>query len=102
MTPAYLIVLDRPTKEQRNAVHKCVKGNAQTGWWHRFENVWMAQGLSAQEWVGLIEPLIEEGRTSVMVFRLPHDPEVGYYGENPDVRLKWIEKRLRASGETAT
>ena len=90
---ANVILVDRATADQLNAVHEIVKTHA-SGWWHHFTSVWIVGGeKTATQWRNLISPVITEGAANVLVLELP-PPEAdrlwAFYGKKPEERSKWL------------
>lgn len=117
LTQPCIILVDRVNAAEREAVHEIVRTHAR-GWWHRFPDVWIAGGHPPKYWKKLIKPVIPYGSSSVLVLRLPDEPEendIGYFGIDGEQRLEWLYRNLRdrpmprsltdalpAAGETAS
>ena len=91
-----VIILDRASTEQRNAVHELIKVNSR-GWWHRFIDVWIASGKTVEEWRDLIAPAISNP-ASVLVIKFP-EKEPGNTrwassGPNSSETFAWFRKNL--------
>jgi hypothetical protein len=71
--PMAVIIFDRIRPEERQAAHEIIKANA-NGWWHHFENTWIAGGKTPGEWRDLLSDVIPTGPSSVIVFALPSTP----------------------------
>lgn len=90
MTDYYLIALDRITDEQRQLAHEVIKSNA-TGWWHRFQDVWIAGGRDAAQWRDLLVDVVgQEGPTQLLVFALG-DGWASYARSRTN---EWIQRNL--------
>jgi hypothetical protein len=93
--PAFLIVLDRASAEQRNAVHEAIKGHA-NGWWHQFADTWIVGGgVSAAEWRDLLRTHISSP-AGVLVLRLPDAASASrnwaMFGPDAKIRAEWIHE----------
>jgi hypothetical protein len=91
----FLIILDRATEQQRRAVHEVIKENART-WWHRFVDVWIVHGKSADRWRDLVGDEISNPAT-VLVIRFPtKGDETRWSARGPDTSTKfdWFHKNL--------
>lgn len=87
-----LIILDRVTDDERDAVHEIVKVHA-AEWWHELENVWIVQSQTPGFWKALIKPVIPNGSSGVMVLSLPPGEwgDFSAYGPDYDTRTRWLE-----------
>ena len=96
----FVILLDRISDLEREAVHQVIKTNADT-WWHRFENVWLAEGRSVHDWRDLVyEVLVRPGSSSVLVLKLPEDERWwSLHGTNVREKARWLYETY--SGKTA-
>lgn len=92
----HIIVVDRGTDEELNAVHQVVKAEAK-GWWHRFTNVWLVGGRTTNEWRDALQEIIRGGPSSVLVLRLPKhaDRHWSYFGPKWKERCEWIHNNYR-------
>jgi hypothetical protein len=93
-----VIILDRATSAERNAVHEMIKTHA-SGWWHHFTNVWIAGGHSTLYWNRLLAPLIPAGQSAILVLKLPEDKtqrQYNMYTRGNNERSKWIKEVLGA------
>lgn len=92
MTPFYIIIMERATPEELEAVHEIAKAHAES-WWHEVENVWIVKGHRARYWRTLIAPVIPYGNSGVVVLGLPvTDPraEASNYGVDHRARMAWL------------
>jgi hypothetical protein len=86
--PWFLIVLERATDAELDAVQAIAKVHTDE-WWHEIENVWIVRGHDAKYWVTLIKPVIPHGPSGVMVLKLPD-------GDAPSSRSYWaVQGRKR-------
>jgi hypothetical protein len=94
----HVIILDRATPDQINAVQEFVKKRAQ-GWWHLFESAWIVGGeIPAETWIADIQGYLKDGEASVLVLKLPSSPpdrNWAYYGIKPKSRVKWLVENLK-------
>ncbi len=100
MSRVYVILLDRATADEREAVQAIVKDEAQK-WWHRFQDVWLATGHSAPEWRELLKPVLGSPTSNLLVFSLPSDPtdrDWSYWGTQADERTAWIKRNFPRGG----
>jgi hypothetical protein len=92
----FIIVLDRGTSEEREAIHALVKEHAR-GWWHRYTDLWIVVGLaSTPEWRDVLKPAITRGsESSVMVFQLPESGiRWAYFGPHSMEKTAWLHREL--------
>ncbi len=70
-TPRHVILVDRVSLDEREAIHAVVKEHSR-GWWHHFADSWIVGGHTAanwRDWIGAVK-----GSTSdVLVLTLPSD-----------------------------
>jgi hypothetical protein len=72
MDPWFLIILERATDQELEAVQAIAKAHSED-WWHEIENVWIVRGQTATYWLTLITPVIPHGNSGAFVFRLPDE-----------------------------
>ena len=106
MEPVFLIVLDRATGPEREAVHEAVKAHTSRGWWHRFVNVWIVGGgKSVAEWRDVASGALEaaaglqeqaQSNAAILVFNLPpyDERDWAYHGHAGEERMAWLDKFL--------
>jgi hypothetical protein len=107
MDPTYIIVLDRATAAEREAVHEVVKDHA-NGWWHRFASAWIvgAGSSSVAEWRDLVTEALdivraasddgEASNAGVLVVNLPvfEERDWAFHGKRASERTAWLHKHL--------
>ena len=92
----YVIILDRGSRDQREAVQAIVKQHANEIWWHWFADTWLVEGYTAGFWRDAIRPVITPGSASVLVIELGED--WAYYGPKAAERMKWLHQRVKRYG----
>ena len=90
----YAIALDKLTPERREVIHEIVKEKA-NGWWHNFSDLWIAGGLSPQEWRDLIRPVIKGTPSSVLVLPISRNRGWAAFGIGAAKRFKWLHRNMR-------
>jgi hypothetical protein len=68
-----LIILDRPSRDQRELVHKVITRHAEE-WWHHFVDVWIASGHDSDYWYDSIMGAVG-GSLRLLVIALPDNAE---------------------------
>jgi hypothetical protein len=96
---AVMIVLDRATPEEREAVHALVKQHAK-GWWHQFSDVWIAGGKTSREWRDILRGTIPGGTSSLLVIALPEEGRRQWSFRGPRVRRRTRWLHTTYSGKT--
>src|SRR4051812_49096018 len=56
LDPLFLITIEEPTQNLREAIQEMVKQNAEE-WWHQMPDVWIVQGGSVVDWRDRLLPL---------------------------------------------
>jgi hypothetical protein len=94
-TQFFVIVVDRPSDRQREAVHQRIK-KATQWWWHQYADTWIVGGGgNATDWSKRLQPVFKNGASSVLVFRLPGQDETqswAYFGPHSAERIDWLHK----------
>lgn len=93
---AHVIILDRATDEQREAVHAVVKEHAR-GWWHHMTDAWIVFGHTAKQWRDWTRDAARGGPASVLVLTLPDDPgrRWAYVGPDAKKRMEWVHRNYK-------
>lgn len=92
-----VIILDRPTAAERDAVHEMVKEKA-TGWWHHFSDAWIVSGESPSYWRDKVKALLSEPGSSVLVLALPRNKKErswSLFGANAKTKGEWLHQNYR-------
>jgi len=93
--PAFAIVINRATAQQRAQVHEIVKSNAD-GWWHGFGDLWIVRGKSVEGWRDLVGIAFSAVPSGVIVLRIadPGVPRWAYRAKLSDSAADWLRKEL--------
>lgn len=91
-----VILLDGAGVALREKIHDSVKENA-NGWWHRFQNCWLAAGHSPKYWRDLLKPYVAEAPESaaILVLALPpldDDRLWAYFGPDAEGKMGWLHR----------
>jgi hypothetical protein len=92
----FVIILDRGTRSEREAVQAAVKANANEIWWHWFTDTWLVGGGTAAFWRDVTKHSLVAGPSSVLVLEL--GSSWASFGPNGQERMQWLHQRVSGNG----
>lgn len=104
MENAHIIVADKANAAQLNTIHEEVKLRA-SGWWHRFQNVWIVGGdLKPSQWRDFLkDALAGEPVVNILVLRLPsQESERGwaFMGVAAKEATSWFREHYKTTNKS--
>jgi hypothetical protein len=84
----YLIALNQPTDQMREAVHSKIKESVDV-WWHELSDIWIVKGLTREQWSKAIQVAAGLGVEALVIALPPVSAGWGFVGGN-NARSRWL------------
>lgn len=93
----HVIILDKPSNEQRNAAHAVIATKCDT-WWHYFNNVWLVTDFTAVEWRSALDHVVDmKPSSSCLVLTLPQNKSERWWAmrsQSAEKKAEWLQQML--------